>query len=104
MQLQVCHDRTQPLAIHVRIAGGCCDTFMAQERLDVAQVGSPLIEKERGGRMPQGMGGNNGHPRTLAGELEAGVEGLVAKWRAVSARKDERRSRSLFPQSVAARP
>ena len=51
--------------------------------------------KKRGGRMPQGMSGNNRHPRTLAGELEACVEGLVAKGRAVPARKDERGSREV---------
>ena len=45
--------------------------------------------------MPQGMSGNNWHPHALAGELEACVEGLVAKRRAVSARKDERRSREV---------
>ena len=45
--------------------------------------------------MTQGMSGNNRHPRTLAGELEACVEGLVAKGRAVSAGKDERRSRKV---------
>ena len=32
-------DRAQPLGIDVRVARGCCDTFMAQERLHVAQVG-----------------------------------------------------------------
>ena len=68
---------------------------MAQECLDVAQVGSALVEKESRGRMPQGMSGNNRHPRTLAGELEACVEGLVAKGCAVPARKDERRSREV---------
>jgi hypothetical protein len=68
---------------------------MAQERLHVAQIGSTLVEEERGGRMPQGMSGNNRHPRALAGELEACVEGLVAKGRAVPARKDKRRSREV---------
>jgi len=38
--------------------------------------------------MPQGMSGNDSHPRALAGELDASVEYLVAKWRAVPARKD----------------
>ena len=95
VQPEVSHDRTQPLAIDVRVARGCCDTLMAKEGLHVAQVGSPLVEKERGGRMPQGMGGNDRHPRALAGELEASVEGLVAKGRAVPARKDERRSREV---------
>jgi hypothetical protein len=52
---------------------------LAQKRLDVAQVSSALVEQERGGRMPQGMSGNNGHPRALAGELEACVEGLLLK-------------------------
>jgi len=46
-------------------------------------------------RMPQGMSGNDRHPRTLAGELEPCVEGLVAKGGAVPARKDERGSREV---------
>lgn len=95
MQPEVSHDRAQPLGIDVRVARGCCDALMAQEGLDVAQVGSALVEKERGGRMAQGMSGNNWHPRTLAGELEACVESLVAKGRAVPARKDERRFREV---------
>jgi hypothetical protein len=49
---------------------------MAQEGLHVAQVGSALVEKECRGRVPQGMGGDDRHPRSLAGELETGVEGL----------------------------
>ena len=32
-------DRAQPLGIDVRVARGCCDTLIAQERLHVAQVG-----------------------------------------------------------------
>jgi hypothetical protein len=51
--------------------------------------------------MPQGMSGNDWHPRALAGEPEACVERLVAKGRAVTARKDERRSREVdFPGAV----
>jgi hypothetical protein len=53
------------------------------------------LEKERRGRMPQGMSGNDWHPCALAGELEACVERLVAKRRAVPTRKDERRSREV---------
>ena len=49
--------------------------------------------------MPQWMGGDDRHPRALAGELEACVEGLVAKGRAVPARKDERRSREVYSPS-----
>jgi hypothetical protein len=45
--------------------------------------------------MTQGMSGNDRHPCTLAGELEPSVKGLVAKGRAVPARKDERRSREV---------
>jgi hypothetical protein len=45
--------------------------------------------------MPQGMRGNDWHPSALAGELEARVECLVPKGRAVPARKDERRSREV---------
>jgi hypothetical protein len=37
--------------------------------------------------MTQRMSGNNRHPRTLAGKLEACIEGLVAKGRAVPAGK-----------------
>ena len=95
IQPEVSHERAQPLGIDVRVTRGCCDTLMAQERLDIAQVGSALVEQEGGGRMAQRMSGNNRHPRTLAGELEACVEGLVAKGRAVPAWKDERRSREF---------
>ena len=38
--------------------------------------------------MPQRVRGNNRHPRALAGELDAYVECLVAKRRAVPARRD----------------
>ena len=92
MEPEASHDRAQPLGINVGVARGGGDTLMAQERLDVAQVGSPLVKQESGGRMPQGMSGNDRHPRALAGELEASVKGLVAKGRAIPARKDERRS------------
>jgi hypothetical protein len=40
------------------------------EQTSVAQVSSALVEEERGGRMPQGMSGNDWHPRALAGEIE----------------------------------
>jgi hypothetical protein len=73
VQAEVSDDRAQPLGINVGVARRCRDTLMAEERLDVAQVGSPLVEKESRGRMTQGMSGNNRHPRTLAGELEACV-------------------------------
>jgi hypothetical protein len=63
-----------------------------EERLDVGQVGSPLVKKSRGGRMPQGMGGNYRHPRSLAAELDAGIECLIAKWCAVSTGKHQLRS------------
>ena len=32
-------DRAQPLGIDVRLARGCCDTLIVQERLHVAQLG-----------------------------------------------------------------
>jgi hypothetical protein len=54
--------------------------------------------------MTQRMSGNNRHPRTLAGELEACVEGLVAKGRAVPAGKDERRSREVDSPSPQPHP
>jgi len=54
VQPEVSNDRAQPLGIDVRVAHGCCDTLMAQERPHVAQVGSSLVEQERGGRMTQG--------------------------------------------------
>ena len=87
MQAEVSDDRAQPLGINVGVARGRCDALMAQEGLDVAQVGSPLVEKESRGRMTQGMSGNNRYPRALAGDLKACIEGLVAKGRAVPARK-----------------
>ena len=97
VQPEVSDDRAQPLGINVRVARRCRDALMAQEGLDVAQVGSALVEKEGGGRMAQGMSGNNRHARALASELEARVEGLVAKGRSVPAGKDERRSRKSIP-------
>ena len=57
MQPEVSHERAQPLGIDVRVTRGGCDTLMAQERLDIAQVGSALVEQERGGRMTQRMSG-----------------------------------------------
>ena len=95
MQSEVSHERAQPLGINVRVARGCCNTLMTEERLDVEQVGSALVKKEGGGRIPQGVSGNDWYPRALAGELEAYVEGLVAKGRAIPARKDQRRSREV---------
>jgi hypothetical protein len=71
---------------HVRVTRGGCDTLMAQERLDIAQVGSSLVAGGSG-RMTQRTSGNNRHPRTLAGKLEAYIEGLVAKGAAVPAGK-----------------
>ena len=55
MEPEVCDDRAESLAIHVRVTRGGCDALMAQEGLHVAQVGSALIEKECRGRMPQGL-------------------------------------------------
>ena len=49
MQPEVSHERAQPLGIDVRVTRGGCDTLMAQERLDIAQVGSALVEQERRG-------------------------------------------------------
>jgi hypothetical protein len=42
VQSEISDERAQPLAIDVRVARGCCDAFMAEKRLDVAQVGSAL--------------------------------------------------------------
>ena len=72
----------------MRVARGCCDALMAQERLHIAQVGSALVEEKSRGRMPKRMCGNDRHPRTLAGEFDPSVERLVAKGSAVTARKD----------------
>jgi hypothetical protein len=46
VQAEVSDDRAQPLGINVGVARRCRDALMAEERLDVAQVGSPLVEKE----------------------------------------------------------
>jgi hypothetical protein len=46
--------------------------------------------------MAQRMSGNNWHPSALTVELDTGVECLIAKGRAVPARKDERRSREVY--------
>jgi hypothetical protein len=35
---KISDERAQPLAIAVRVARGCCDTLMAEERLQVAQL------------------------------------------------------------------
>jgi hypothetical protein len=66
VQPEVSDERAQPLGIDVRVARGCCDALMAEERLHVAQVGSALVEKEGGGRMTQRMSGNNRHARRRA--------------------------------------
>jgi hypothetical protein len=47
MEPEVSDDRAEPLAIHVRVASGCCDALMAKEGLHVAQVGTALIERRR---------------------------------------------------------
>ena len=104
MQPEVSHDRAQPLGIDVRVARGCCDTLMAQECLHVAQVGSAFVEQERRRRMPKGMCGNDRHPSTLTGELDPDVECLVAKGSAVTARKDERRSREVHSPARSRKP
>ena len=80
----------------MRVARGCCQALMAKKGLHVTQVGSALVEQQRRGRMPKGMSGNDRHPSALAGELDPGVECLVAKGSAVPARKDERRSREVY--------
>jgi hypothetical protein len=86
VQPKVSRDRTQPLGINVRVARRCCDTLMAKKRPHVAQVGSALVEKERGGRMPQGMSGNNRHPRVIYRGRNAHRDGsetlssVVAAW------------------------
>ena len=72
---------------------------MPKEGLHVTQVGSALVEQQRRRRMPKGMCGNDRHPCTLAGELDPGVERLVAKGSAVTARKDERGSREVHSPS-----
>ena len=103
MEPEVCDDRAESLGIHVRVTRGGCDALMAQEGLHVAQVGSAFVEEECRGRMPQGMRGNDRHPRTLAGELEASVKGLVAKGRRPGQERRAGIPRSRFPQSAAAR-
>ena len=60
----------------------------AQEASVTSRRFSALVEKERRGRMPQGMSGNNRQPRSLAGQLEACVECLVVKRNRVPARTD----------------
>ena len=95
MQPGASDKRAQPLGIDVGVASGRCDTLMAQKGLHVAQVGSALVEEEGGGGMPQGMSGNDRHARALTGDFKACVEGLVAKGRAVPARKNERGAREV---------
>jgi len=97
VQPEVSVDRAEPLRIDVRVARGCCEALMAQERLHVAQVGSALVQQQGGGRMPQRVGGNYRHPRALAGELDACVERLVAKRRTVPARKTSADPAKLTP-------
>ena len=94
-QPEVPDQRAKPLGIDLRVTCRCCQTLMPKEGLDVTQVGSALVEQQRRGCMPQGMGGNDRHPSAFAGELDPGVERLIAKGRAVPARKDERRSREV---------
>ena len=95
MQPEVSDQGAEPLGINVRVARRCCDALVSQERLHVTQVGSALVEQERRGRMPKGMGGNYRHPSSLARELDSRVERLIAKGRAVPARENERRSREV---------
>ena len=46
--------------------------------------------------MAKGMGGNDRPSRSLASELDPGVESLGAKGSAVTAGKNERRSREVY--------
>jgi hypothetical protein len=46
--------------------------------------------------MAKGMGGNDRHSRSLASELDPGVGSLGAKGSAVTAGKNERRSREVY--------
>jgi hypothetical protein len=85
VQPEVSHDGAQPLGIDVRVARRL-DTLMASRSACTSR--RLLVEKERRGCMPQGMSGNNRHPRSLAGQLEACVECLVAKRNRVPARTD----------------
>ena len=68
-------------------------------RQHVAQVGSALVEQDGRDRIPKRMCGNDRHSRTLAGEFDPSVERLVAKASAVTARKDQRRSREVHSPS-----
>jgi len=76
VESDIADDRAKTLGIDVRVASGCCRPFVSEERLHVAQVGSALVRRV-GSRMSQRIGGNDRHPRALAGELDAGVERLV---------------------------
>jgi hypothetical protein len=71
---EVSDERAQSLGINVRVARGCCDALMAQERLDIAQVGSALSfsratgftsgRSSRQKRSPREFGAELAIPRT----------------------------------------
>ena len=88
--------------IDMRVTGGRSEALVAQERLHVAQVGAALVEQERGGRVPQRVGGDGGHAGARARRFEADVECLVAEGPAIPSGKDQPRPREL--NSPAAQP
>jgi hypothetical protein len=78
----------------VRVARGCCDTLMAQERL-VAQVGSALVEKERRGRMPQGMSEMTGTRARWQASLRRALNALLLNGAPSRPGKTSARSREV---------
>ena len=88
VQPDIADQGAKTLGIDVGVTRRRGDALVSQEGLHVTQVGSAFVEKERGGGMPQGMSRNYRHSSALAGELDAGIESLIAKWRAGPARKD----------------
>jgi hypothetical protein len=92
------------LITDVGISDSGADVFVSEELLNFPQILSYVVKEDRGRAVAQKMSGNDWHPRALAGELEACVEGLVAKGRAVPARKDERRSREVDSPSPQPHP
>ena len=45
VESDIADDRAKTLGIDVRVASGCCQPFVSEKRLHVAQVGSALVQQ-----------------------------------------------------------
>ena len=85
----------------MRIARGCCDAFVAQQRLDVLQVGSALQEESRR-RMPQRVSGNDWHRARSQASLMRALNAWLLKGAPSRPGKTRADPAKYIPQSAPA--